>query len=85
MQEDLETESKIVVKDVESLEISYAYGTGDPFSPYEWREDWEGQKGLPLGVKIKLVVVFDAEKDEHIEFSKYVYISTGKLGEKRFD
>lgn len=76
--EDMEPEG--LIDGIEELSFEYSYEGEDEESPPIWKEQWENQEGVPLGVKVRLKV----KKKEGIaaDFAKTVFIPTGILGKE---
>ena len=66
-----------LISGVRDIEVLYSYEGEDEDSPPTWRNIWEEEEKLPLGVKIKLRL---AGLSAMQEFTKTVYIETGSLG-----
>lgn len=75
---DINTEK--LISDVEELRFEYVYKAEDEELPPTWKDYWQGQEGLPIGVKVFLKL----KKQEGIagDFFKTVFIPTGIMGEE---
>lgn len=69
-----------LISGIEELSFKYSYEPEEEDSPVEWKDYWENQKDVPLGVRIYLKV--KREEGGTSEFSKIVFIPTGILGKE---
>ena len=76
-----DSETEILMSGIEKLEFEYSYEAYEEDSSPVWKEYWEDQEGIPLGVKIHL----KAKRKEGVasDFLKTVFIPTGILGKER--
>jgi len=73
-------EGEALVESVEELKFEYSYESSDEEELPEWKDNWENQEGIPLGVKVHLKV--KRKRGDIGEFLKTVYIPTGVLGKE---
>ena len=74
-----ESGKEILIEDIEELRFEYSYEGEEESSPV-WKDSWEDQQGLPLGVKAHLKV--KRKEGTAGDFSKTVFIPTGILGKE---
>lgn len=51
--EEVEPEQRVLIEDIEALELSY-FGTIDPEQPPDWWQAWEGRPELPRLIRLKV-------------------------------
>ena len=71
---------EILIEGIEELVFEYSYENEDEESEPVWKDYWEDQQGLPLGVKARLKV--RRKEGAAGEFFKTVFIPTGILGKE---
>ena len=51
--EEVEQEQRVLIEDIEALELSY-FGTVDPEQPPDWWQAWEGRPELPRLIRLQV-------------------------------
>ncbi len=70
-------ETEALLSGIGDMEVSYSFEGEDEDSPPIWRNEWDQEERVPLGVKINLKL---KGLGSLTEFTKTVYISVGALG-----
>ena len=79
VQETMEQEPEQIAVKISNLNFSYCYKVEEGAKPpYEWKDAWDSEQGIPQGVKIELRL----KKTEDVAFTKYVFIPVGKKGQE---